>query len=54
MVFNIDEATDDEFDDSGDILNLDDDPEIDGDCNESQPCRGDEASLPQDFPEDID
>ncbi len=24
------------------IPDIDDDPEIDGDCNESQPCRGDE------------
>ena len=24
------------------IPDFDDDPEIDGDCNESQPCRGDE------------
>jgi hypothetical protein len=55
MENNIDEATDDKFDDSGDTLNLDDDDsEIDGDCNESQPCRGDERSLPQDPPEDID
>ena len=51
---NIDEATDDKFDDSGDTLNLDDDDsEIDGDCNESQPCRGDEPSPTQDLPEDI-
>ena len=54
MENNIDEATDDKFDDSGDTLNLDDDSEIDGDCNESQPCRGDEPSPTQDLPEDID
>ena len=55
MENNIDEATDDKYDDSGDTLNLyDDDSEIDSDCNESQPCRGDEPSLPQDLHEDID
>jgi len=33
-----------------DIVDLDeDDSEISGDCNESQPCRGDEAWLPQDL-----
>ena len=27
-----------------------DDSEFDGDCNESQPCRGDEPWLDQDLP----
>jgi hypothetical protein len=42
-----DKATDDDFDDSEDyettpeLALLNDDSEIDGDCNESQPCRGD-------------
>jgi hypothetical protein len=54
MDTNTDKAMDDDFDDSCDTLTLDDDSEIDGDCNESQPCRGDEPSLPQDLPEDID
>ena len=35
---NLNEAT--RFDDW--LSDFDDDPEIDGDCNESQPCRGDE------------
>ena len=55
MENNIDESIDDQFDESENTLNLDDDDsEIDSDCNESQPCRGDECSLPQDPPEDID
>jgi hypothetical protein len=48
METDIDETADDAFDDSGDTL--DDDSEIDGDCNESQPCRGDEPWLTQDLP----
>jgi hypothetical protein len=54
METNIDETTDDEFG-TGEIYSdtlqlalLDDESEIDGDCNESQPCRGDESSLTQD------
>jgi hypothetical protein len=35
---NLNETT--RFDDW--LSDFDDDPEIDGDCNESQPCRGDE------------
>lgn len=35
---NLNETT--RFDDW--ISDFDDDPEVDGDCNESQPCRGDE------------
>ena len=31
------------------IVDLDEESEISGDCNESQPCRGDEAWLPQDL-----
>ena len=55
MLSNIDEATDDKFDDSGDYWDADRDAsEIDGDCNESQPCRGDESWLPQDISDDID
>ena len=58
MDTNTDKAMDD-FDDSGDYgttleLALLDDSEIGGDCNESQPCRGDESWLPQDLPEDAD
>lgn len=33
-----------------DDWDFDDDSEIDGDCNESQPCRGDEPWLEQAFP----
>jgi hypothetical protein len=53
MLNRIDEATDDKLDD---YLDADDDDhsEIDGDCNESQPCRGDESWLPQDISDDID
>jgi hypothetical protein len=37
-----------------DIVDLDeDDSEISGDCNESQPCRGDEAWLPQDLDDNL-
>jgi hypothetical protein len=53
METKIDEVTKDDFFDSGDTLILDDDSEIDGDCNESQSCRGDEPSPTQDLPEDI-
>ena len=53
METKIDEVTKDDFFDSGDTLILDDDSEIDGDCNESQPCRGDEPSPTQDLPKDI-
>ena len=54
METKIDEATEDDFFDSGDTLILDDDDsEIDGDCNESQPCRGDEPSPTQDLPKYI-
>jgi hypothetical protein len=46
-----DETIDDnaqEFDDAlFDIF--EDDSEIDGDCNESQPCRGDEPGLEHDL-----
>jgi hypothetical protein len=55
MDINTDKAIDDNFDDSDDygttleLALLDDDSEIDGDCNESQPCRGDESWLPQDI-----
>ena len=53
MLNRIDEATDEKLDD---YLDADDDDhsEIDGDCNESQPCRGDESWLPQDISDDID
>jgi len=55
MLSNIDEATDDKFDDSGDYWDADRDAsEIDGDCNESQPCRGYESWLPQDISDGID
>jgi hypothetical protein len=54
METKIDEVTEDDFFDSGDTLILDDDDsEIDGVCNESQPCRGDEPSPTQDLPKDI-
>ncbi|NYF53570.1 hypothetical protein [Tunturiibacter gelidoferens] len=37
-----------------DIVDLDeDDSEISGDCNESQPCRDDEAWLPQDLDDNL-
>jgi hypothetical protein len=36
------------------IVDLDEDAsEISGDCNESQPCRGDEAWLPQDLDDNL-
>ena len=54
METNIEETTDDEL--AGEIYSntlqlalLDDESEIDGDCNESQPCRGDEPWLTQDI-----
>ena len=59
MKTDIDVATNDDFGDSDhyadtiELSLLDDDSEIDGDCNESQPCRGDEPWLTQDLPEDI-
>ena len=55
-----DQAMDNDFDDSEDydttpeLVLLGDDSEIDGDCNESQPCRGDESGLTQDLTEDAD
>lgn len=52
METNIDELQDDELQDAGDDLEIDgadDASETDGDCNESQPCRGDEPWLPQDI-----
>jgi hypothetical protein len=60
METNIDETTNDELDGSDDYIVAvqlalpDDDSEIDGDCNESQPCRGDESGLTQDLTEDVD
>ena len=46
--FAFDEMTDDELageidSDTLQLALLDDESEIDGDCNESQPCRGDES-----------
>jgi hypothetical protein len=52
METSIEETTDDElageiYSDTLQLALLDDESEIDGDCNESQPCRGDESRLPQ-------
>jgi len=52
MLNDIDEASDDGFEDYWDPDR--ETSEIDGDCNESQPCRGDESWLSQDISDDID
>lgn len=53
METNTDERQDSELQNAADDLNEidgeDDSLEIDGDCNESQPCRGDEPWLSQDL-----
>ena len=48
---NNEAATDQGSEDFDDMLfdTYDDDSEIDGDCNESQPCRGDEPGLARDL-----
>ena len=48
---NDEAATDEGSEDFDDTLfdTYDDDSEIDGDCNESQPCRGDEPGLARDL-----
>ena len=47
MLPNNEVATDEDIEDFDDTLfvSYDDDSEIDGDCNKSQPCRGDEPEL---------
>jgi hypothetical protein len=43
-------STEDEFTDIEDIADIDDEySEISGDCDESQPCRGDEPWLDQEL-----